>query len=54
MSSMTEFVCSQSMAAIAATMPNAAPREFMLRRSDIHHGSELTARARRYLAARDK
>ncbi|HEX6810883.1 MAG TPA: hypothetical protein VF384_04595 [Planctomycetota bacterium] len=54
MSSMTEFVCSQSMAAIAATMPNAPPIEVMLRWSEIHYGHALTARVRRFLADRDE
>ena len=54
MSSMTEFACSQSMSAIAATMPGAAPMEVMLRWSEIHYGSALTARVRRYLTDRDE
>ena len=54
MSSMTEFVCNQSMAAIAATMPDAPRREVVLRWSEIHYGTDLTARVRRYLADRDE
>lgn len=54
MSSMTEFVCNQSMAAIAATMPNAPRSEVVLRWSEIHYGSALTERVRRHLADRDE
>ena len=52
MASMTDFVCDQSMAAIAATMPNATRMEVALRWSEIHYGNELTARVRRFLADR--
>ena len=52
MAAMTNFVCNQSMAAIAATMPNATRMEVALRWSEIHYGHELTARVRRFLAAR--
>lgn len=51
--SMTEFVCEQSLAAIAATMPGAPPREVQLRWSELHYGRELTARVRRFLADAD-
>lgn len=50
MSSMTEFVCEQSQAAIAATMPGASQQEVHLRWSEIHYGPELTDRVRRFLA----
>ena len=50
MSSMTEFVCDQSLAAIAAVMPGASQQEVHLRWSEIHYGPELTGRVRRLLA----
>ena len=49
---MTDFVCEQSLAAVAATMPAATPLEVQLRWSEIHYGKALTDRVRRYLAAR--
>lgn len=49
MSSMTEFVCVQSMNAIAATMPDAESREVALRWSELHYGAALTARVRAHL-----
>lgn len=52
MSSMTEFVCDQSMSAIAATMPGAAPMAVALRWSELHYGEELTARVRDFVAGR--
>ena len=51
--SMTEFVCEQSLAAIAATMPDASARDVQLRWSELHYGRELTARVRRLLADAD-
>lgn len=51
MAAMTDFVCDQSMAAIAATMPNAPPMEVALRWSEIHYGLDLTTLLRRHLVA---
>lgn len=52
MSSMTEFVIRNSMAAIRATMPGATEQEVTMRWSEIHYGKELTDRVRRFLAQR--
>lgn len=52
MAEMTEFVIVQSRAAIAATMPGASEMEVNLRWSELHYGSELTDRVRRWLAER--
>jgi hypothetical protein len=53
-SSMTEFACEQSLAAIAATMPGASRQAVQLRGSEIHYGTELTERVRRFLADRSE
>lgn len=50
---MTDFVCDQSMAAIAATMPGATKEEVGLRWCEVHYGKELTDRVRAFLAARN-
>lgn len=52
MSEMTDFVCDQSMAAIAATMPGASRGEVGLRFCEVHYGKELADRVRAFLAAR--
>ena len=52
MSDMTDFVCDQSMAAIAATMPGASRDEVGLRFCEVHYGKELADRVRAFLAAR--
>ena len=49
---MTDFVCEQSLAAIAATMPAASPQEIRLRWCELHYGKPLTDRLRAYLASR--
>jgi hypothetical protein len=48
---MTDFVCEQSLAAIAATMPDASPQDVRLRWCELHYGKPLTDRLRAYLAA---
>lgn len=52
MSDMTDFVCDQSMAAIAAVMPGASRDEVGLRFCEVHYGKELADRVREFLAAR--
>lgn len=52
MSDMTDFVCDQSMAAIAATMPGASRDEVGLRFCEVHYGKEVADRVRAFLAAR--
>ena len=52
MAEMTDFVCDQSMAAIAATMPGASRDEVGLRFCEVHYGKELADRVRAFLAAR--
>lgn len=49
---MTDFVIDQSLAAIAATMPDASPADVHLRWCELHYGRELTDRLRAYLARR--
>ena len=49
---MTDFVCDQSLSAIAATMPTATPEEVKLRWCELHYGKPLTDRLRAFLAAR--
>jgi hypothetical protein len=49
---MTDFVCEQSLAAIAVSMPAATPLEVQLLWSEVHYGKALTDRVRRHLAAR--
>jgi hypothetical protein len=49
---MTDFVCEQSLAAIAATMPDASPQEVRLRWCELHYGKPLTDRLRAHLATR--
>lgn len=49
---MTDFVCEQSLAAIAATMPGATHDEVHLRWCEVHYGKELTDRLRAFLVAR--
>lgn len=53
-SEMTDFVCDQSMAAIAATMPGASRDEVGLRFCEVHYGNELANRVRAFLAARSR
>jgi hypothetical protein len=48
----TDFVCDQSMAAIAAAMPGASREDVGLRWCEVHYGKELTDRLRAFLAAR--
>jgi hypothetical protein len=52
MAEMTDFVITQSRAAIEATMPGASELEVQLRWSEIHYGRELTDRVRRWLGQR--
>ncbi|MEQ1632481.1 MAG: hypothetical protein ABL997_08920 [Planctomycetota bacterium] len=51
-SELTDFVCDQSMAAIAEVMPGASATEVGLRWCEVHYGNELAARLRRHLAER--
>ena len=52
MAEMTDFVCEQAMAAIAATMPGASATEVGLRWCEVHYGVELAGRLRTHLAGR--
>ena len=54
MSDMTDFVCDQSMAAIAATMPGASRDEVGRRFCEVRYGKELADRVRAFLAARSR
>ncbi len=49
---MTDFVCEQSLAAIAAVMPGATPEDVQLRWCEVHYGKDLTDRLRAYLRTR--
>lgn len=49
---MTDFVCDQSLAAIAAVMPGASRTEVQLRWCEVHYGQELTDRLRAHLTKR--
>lgn len=49
---MTDFVCDQSLAAIARVMPGATQLEVQLRWCELHYGKPLTDRLREDLARR--